>query len=49
MKMKNIQHSTFNLELPMTAAVRTTWALDVECWMLNVPRPRSRNIAGQIL
>jgi hypothetical protein len=38
---KNIQHSTFNMELPMMAAARTPWALGVECWALNVSQLRT--------
>jgi putative membrane protein insertion efficiency factor len=35
--MKNIQHRTSNIEHPMMAQARRHWALDVGCWMLDVP------------
>ena len=36
-KMQNIQHSTFNVQHPIHAGARLPWALNVECWVLNVP------------
>jgi putative membrane protein insertion efficiency factor len=36
--MKNIQHRTSNIEHPMMTGTRRHWALDVECWILNVTR-----------
>jgi hypothetical protein len=32
----NIQHSTFNIELPAPVR-RPYWMLGVECWLLDVP------------
>jgi putative membrane protein insertion efficiency factor len=35
--MKNNQHRTSNIEHPMMVKARRHWALDVGCWMLDVP------------
>jgi hypothetical protein len=34
--LENIEHSTFNAQHPRKAPQREDWALDVECWLLNV-------------
>jgi uncharacterized protein len=36
--MKNIQHPTSNIQHPTTAGTRRHWALDVGCWVLDVPK-----------
>lgn len=37
MKVKNIQHSTSNVQPPMAMRSRRRWMFNVECWALNVP------------
>jgi hypothetical protein len=44
--MKNIQHSTFNVEHPTVVGARSASALNVECWLLNVSRFRNVFAAG---
>jgi hypothetical protein len=34
--MKNAEHRTLNIELPMSRRGPTGWMLDVGCWMLDV-------------
>jgi putative membrane protein insertion efficiency factor len=36
--MKNIQHSTFNVQYRTKARTHHHWMLVVKCWVLNVPK-----------
>jgi len=36
--MKNIQHSTFNIQRSTAIRSRHHWRLNVECWVLDVPK-----------
>jgi hypothetical protein len=36
--MKNTQHSTFNIQRPRMDGSQQHWTLNVEGWMLNVPK-----------